>query len=58
MRGVKADFWAFRNRVALNLKYLIEGSDPLGELGFDLGQRLCPLKCLLELLLGLVQAFL
>lgn len=39
-------------------EYLVERSNPLGELGLDLRQSLCPLQGLLQLLLGFIQTLL
>lgn len=39
-------------------RYLVQGSNSLGELGLDLRQGLGPLQGLLELLLGFIQPFL
>lgn len=41
-----------------DVRYLVQSSNSLGELGLDLRQRLSPLEGLLELLLGFVQTLL
>lgn len=46
--AVQSDSW----------RYLVQGSNSLGELGLNLRQGLGPLQGLLELLLGFIQPFL